>query len=153
MKIDMFTPPPVAWFGEGAERFGLVLKPWSDAERLDVVDAYSTGKLGDIQRSLNHLVIDWRNVCDLSGVPIPFEGKDEERRKVCNLGRFMGALPIARQAEVVVGLMAFIGLPQKDVDIVARACGQNPAVTVDPTRPSGDATPPSASSDSSASAT
>lgn len=149
MKIDIFQAPPPLEFGTGDQAFKLHLKRFTGAERQAVIDAIRADSLDQVQREIESLVIAWDNVLGADGNPLPFEAKDEKGRLVRNISRFMGAIPLAMQLEVIAGVLVFMGIPRGEMDDLIKSLtgvtGTKPEV--DPTSEPGGATPPPASSE------
>ena len=145
MKLNLFENPPPLWFGEGEdEKFALMLRPCTEADRMHILDSLSIG-LAALQAAVNRLVIGWQEVCDAQGMPISFEAMDVDRRKVCNLGRFLGAVPLALQFQVLTAIVAFIGLPTSSLAGIAATLPGGETVDARPTEKPASATPAGAS--------
>lgn len=116
MKIDFVSAPPPLTFGRGDEAFTLSLKRVDAAERAAVLDAIQASSHMQVQAELERCVVGWANVCDANGVAVSFEEEDEKGRKTRNLSKFLGALALVDQMRVMVGLLAFIGIPTESAD-------------------------------------
>ena len=118
MKVNLFENPPPLWIGEGEDRFALMLRPCTEADRMHILDALSIG-LAALQAAVDRLVIGWQNVMDPAGNPVPFEAMELGGRKVCNLGRFLGAVPLATQIAAMTAIVGFVGLPTESLAGIA----------------------------------
>lgn len=144
MKLSLFENPPPLWFGEGDAKFALLLRACTESDRMHILDSLSIG-LAALQAAVNRLVIGWQNVLDAAGNPIPFEAMEADRRKVCNLGRFLGAVPLAVQFEVLTAIVAFVGLPTTSLAEIAATLPGGETVDARPTEKPASATPAGAS--------
>ena len=142
-RVDIQQAPPPVSFGEGEEQFSLRLKRFNAAERMAVIDAVASQEFERVELALERLVIGWEGVCNEQGMPIPFDAMDgETHRPVRNLGIFLAVVPLKVQAQVLAGLLAFLGVPVGNVEYLVRALGVEAGETR-PTSPPADATPPS----------
>ena len=145
MKLNLFENPPPLWFGEGDEKFALLLRPCTEADRMHVLDSLSIG-LAALQGEVNRLIVGWQNVLDLAGNPIPFEGLVADGRKLTsNLGRFLGVVPLATQFQVLTAIVAFIGLPTASLAEIAATLPRGESVDARPTEKPAGSTPAGAS--------
>ena len=146
MKVDLITAPPPLRFGEGENRFALFLKKITGTERAKILDACMDRRFAAIEAAILPIVIAWDNVTDASGVPLQFESINDHREKVSHLDEFLGALPVKLHMECIVGILAFIGVPRKDLDGMAQAFADLGGTEIDanPTKPPAESTAASA---------
>lgn len=160
MKINIFDAPPTLWFGDEGDpdRFGLAIKRYSGSDRMGVFDAVASGSFEAIEQSAARLVTGWDNVRDERGNAIPFETEDKGRT-IRNLDIFLGAMPLLLQMDVMLGVIAFIGVPNPDlratrerlVEVIANDPGLK-AIDLDPTSTQAEPTEATASNGCSTSA-
>jgi hypothetical protein len=151
MKIDIFTKPAALEFGTGADAFGLYLKRFTGADRMALLDAIDSFKFEAIQAAVEALIDGWKNVHDLEGRAIPFKA---EGGRGSNLSAFIGSLPLGMQADVVMGVVEFVGVPARIRTQMQRAFRElGASIPPDPTAGPAGGGGGSASSESSASAT
>ena len=151
MQVNLGDKPPTQWFFEDKDKFGLKLKRFTGTDRMAVFDAVATNEFEQIEQMVQRLIVGWEEVKDESGRVIPFETERTNGQKVCNLDAFMGAIGVAQQLEVTLGIVAFLGLPKQllrtTLENLKRVLSEEP--DLDPTsEPAGD-TPASASTGSS----
>ncbi|MBX3396500.1 MAG: hypothetical protein KF841_14155 [Phycisphaerae bacterium] len=156
MKLDFLSEPPPLEFGEGDDKFSLIMKRPTSADRSAVLDAVNDKSLQSMQYQLERMVKGWKGVEDKNGTAIDFYEDENETKS--RLGNFLGALPLVAQFEVCAGLVAFIGIPPKGVeDIIDNlkkaGCEGSLGVKTDPTASSGKRGKTGASASSSDSAT
>lgn len=143
MKVDIISTPEPLRFGKGAESFALKLRRWSDVDRALVFDAVASESLLSMQVAVTPLVIGWEGVTDKADIPVPFEKVSAQGRTESNFGAVMGAVSPDIQVEVVLGIVAFIGIPVGDVE--RRVAALRPPGDLRPTTTQDSATPSPAS--------
>lgn len=143
MNVDFCGQPKPLEFGEGENAFKLHLKAIDSTDRMAIFDAVMENSMSAIQYAIERVVIGWENIFDTEGRPIPFEVQEEGGVKK-NLARFLGCIPVADHMRVMVGILAFAGVPTGNVEQLVKALG-TPAVDVDPTSRPGASTTKDAS--------
>ncbi len=120
MKLDFLSPPPPLRFGTGDDAFALKLRRIDAADRAAVLDAIQASSHMQVQAELERHVTGWENVCDANGVAVPFEEEDDKGHKTRNLSKFLGALALSDQMRVMIGLLAFIGIPTEAAETIVK---------------------------------
>jgi hypothetical protein len=117
MQIDLMSPlPPLAFAG-----FQLLLRRYTIEDRMHILDACAADDRGRISfaaltAATTRLVADWTNVTDTTGMNIPFERDDGSGGKLRMLPMFLARLPFADAMEVVISIMATVGVPRNVCD-------------------------------------
>jgi hypothetical protein len=143
MRVDIVSNPKPLAFGQGEGAFNLQLRRWSSIERAMVFDAVASQSLFQMQVAIEGLVLGWTGVTDAAGVPVPFERLNDQNKTVSNFSAVMGAVGVDVQVEVVLAIIAFLGIPVGDVEKTVRSL--RPTGDLRPTSTQDGAMPPTAS--------
>ena len=146
MQVTINRLPPPLCFGTGADAFKILLGHVSGADRMDLLDAALSASYATLFRQVERLVMNWQDVIDENGNPIPIEFNDVEGRPVKQFGKVMGKIPMRMQLQVVAGVLSFVGFPAEQLKLMAENWGMGD-ITIDPTQTPDGTTPKSASGD------
>lgn len=144
MKVALRIEAEPLVFGEGEDAFTLVVRPPTSVERMALLQAFVTGDLAAVQREVELLIENWRDVRNERGELIPFE-QVEGNGKRRNLPLFLASLPMVTQTQVMVGVGAFAGATDRMLEGVRELVER---IDIRPTKkpatpPAGDgSTPP-----------
>lgn len=115
MRINIWEEPAPIRIGEGEAAFSLKLKRFTATERAAIWDAVASRRYAEVQAETARLIVGWEDVLDENGRPIPFNGTSADG-KTTTLEAFLGRITPAMQGRVMCAILAFIGIPTKDLD-------------------------------------
>lgn len=140
MKLgyDIYGPPPPLCIGSGENQFGLRVARANPVQRMAIIDAIAANSYAAAWAVAAELITGWDRLFNADGSPIPFEGTDvATQQPVKNAARVFAALPLTTQAEALLALLAFAGIPSGQVKSVATSLGiiLGAEFNTDPTSP------------------
>src|ERR1700752_1556390 len=110
MRVNIFKRPDPLTIGKGEESFQLLVRKFSDRDRMAIVNAVVAQDFVKILDAVAGLIVGWGGVVSDEGSPIPFESMDDSGKPQKNLAAFLAAIPLLLQFEIILGMVALVGL-------------------------------------------
>lgn len=141
MKVKIYTQIEPLTIGSGEDAFTIQLRELTDQDRLAAMRAIAAdADFAALGAVTNGMINGWGNVRDENGNVIPFETKDANGNKVCNLDRVMASLPMPVRGQVMCAVLAVCGVPKQFVESLLKGFGAMANLDPTTTPPPGTAT-------------